>query len=78
MKKTFENTSLLQKIILAKDKFNLDRKFRKTFDKMTNYFATSHYYAKKNPLFKTHPRYSNKIVNRLFSSVLIGSGCLID
>ena len=40
--------SLLQKGILAKEKFNLDRKLGKTFDNMTNYFATSYYYLKKN------------------------------
>ena len=40
--------SLLQKGILAKEKFSLDRKLVKTFDNMTNYFATSYYYLKKN------------------------------
>ena len=70
--------SLLQKGILAKEKFNLDGKMRKIFDNMTNYFIDSHYYSKKNPIFKSHPLYSNKIVNHLFSGVLIGSGCLIE
>ena len=77
-KKPSKIPSLLQKGILAKEKFKLHLKLGKTFDNMTNYFATSHYYSKKNPLFKSHPRYSTKIVIHLFSSVLIGSGYLIE
>ena len=69
--------SLLQSGILANKKFNFDRKLGKLYDNMTNYFATSHYHSKNNPVFKSHPRYSNKIVNHLFSSALSGSGCLI-
>ena len=70
--------SLLPKGILAKEKNNLDPKFGEIFDNMTNYFVTSYYYSKKNPLLKSHPRYSNKIVHHLFGSLLIGSGCLIE
>ena len=47
-KKSSKIPSLLQKGVLAKEKFNLDRKLRKKFANMTNYFATSHYYSKKN------------------------------
>ena len=70
--------SLLQKGILAKERINLDRKLGKIFDNVTNYFATSYCYSKKHPLLKSHPRYFNKIVQNLFSSVLIGSGSLIE
>ena len=70
--------SLLQKGILAKERINLDRKLGKIFDNVTNYFATSYCYSKKNPLLKSHPRYSNKVVQHLFSSVLVGSGSLIE
>ena len=35
-KKPSKIPSILQKGILAKEKFNLDRKFGKTFDNMTN------------------------------------------
>ena len=77
-KKPSKILSLHQKEVSAKEKFNLDRKLTKRFDNMTNYFATSHYYSKKNPLLKSHPRYSNEIVNHLFSIVLIGIGCLIE
>ena len=70
--------SLIQKGILAKEKFSLDRKLGKTFDNMTNYFATSHYFSKKYPHLKSHSCCSNKIVNHSFSSVLIGSNCLLE
>ena len=77
-KKPSKIPSRLQKGILAKEKFNLDQNLRKTFDNMTNHFSTSHNYSRKKLLFKSHTRYSNKIVNHFFSSALIGSDCLIE